>query len=100
VGDVVSRFSWFSWQGLWGLGQEVAGWRVPEFETEGNRDSESTLEWVSFLDWSSRSSTREYNEYNAPLADLVGPVQKNILPTQAAWRVSLPVSLYFVYGVS
>jgi hypothetical protein len=61
-------------------------------------DSRSTIERVSLLDWSSRSSTREY--IRAPLADLVGPVQENILPTQADWRVSSPVSLYFVYGVS
>jgi hypothetical protein len=38
--------------GGWGQGQDL--------ETKANRDSQSTLEKVSFFDWYSLSSTREY----------------------------------------
>ncbi len=42
------------------------------FETEANRDSQSTFEMVSFLGWASRSGTRKYF---AALVGLVGRVQ-------------------------
>ncbi len=49
------------------------GKQVPDFETETNRDSQSTFERVS--GWSSRSGTREYFP---TFAGLVGSVQENI----------------------
>ncbi len=47
-------------------------------ETKANRDSQSSLEKVSFFGWYSQSGTREYLPALAGLADLV---LENIFPT-------------------
>ncbi len=51
---------------------------VQDLETKANRDSQSTLEKVSFFGWYSRSGTRKYL---SALAGLVGLELENIFPT-------------------